>query len=465
MSGFERCRNAALALMMCTACSNSIMQVGSQYAASKVIGAGGGTLTVTAAEDPTIAGTSITVPAGALSAATNIQIGRTSKSVVSSGALGPVIDFEPSPTTFAKPVTMSIPANLAAGFSASRVGVMAVEANGSSSDITAVTVTASAVATGANSLATFQTSSFTDYGAHDEGASDLDGGCTPSCGGDATCGSSDGCGGTCNANCSDGGCTPSCGGDAACGSSDGCGGTCNANCVVDGGPGCSACSDGGGATVCCGNSCVDTSSDLNHCGSCDMDCTVVGAGLSDLSCVRGQCYCGTEGADLGIICPDGTCSTLTSDPNNCGSCGNVCQSPAVDCVNAGCACPDGESLCGQPDAGTPLFCINTIDDASNCGACGNDCGTSYGSNSGCLLGACTCDPGTTFLCGEPGAAGTACLADGSACDAGSCYQDCEDYGGCTTVCDGGATSPDYDGGSDGSPDGGSGPSYDGGGGY
>jgi len=231
MNSLERCRNAAMALVLCTACSSSITEVSNHYAATAVIGPNGGTLTVTAAENAAIAGTSITIPPGALSAPTTIEIGATNQSVVSSGALGPVIDFEPSGLSFAKPATMSIPLALPSGLSASRVAVLAVEANGTSRAIAPVSV--------ANGLGTFQASGFTFFGAFEsnpdggddsDAGNDSDAGCTPSCAGDATCGSSDGCGGTCNANCSDGGCTPSCGGDAGCGSSDGCGGTCNDAC-------------------------------------------------------------------------------------------------------------------------------------------------------------------------------------------------------------------------------------------
>ncbi len=88
----------------------------------------------------------------------------------------------------------------------------------------------------------------------------------------------------------------------------------------------------------CELDCVDTYSDINHCGSCDNDCTIIGAGITELTCNLGHCYCGPTGQ--GIICPNGTCSTLGNDPNNCGACGNVCLAPAQDCVNGTCVCPD-----------------------------------------------------------------------------------------------------------------------------
>jgi hypothetical protein len=236
------------------------MNAATQYAKTGVIGPEGGTLTVSAAEDPSIAGTSITILPGALSAPVTIKIGATNKTVVSSGALGNAIDFEPSGTQFAKPATMTIPIALS-GVSPSHVAVMAIEADGKSRTITSVSV--------ADGLATFSASGFTFFGCFEtnpDGGEEDGGGCTPSCSGDSTCGSSDGCGGSCNANCSDGGCTPTCAGDAACGSSDGCGGSCDANCGsdVDGG------ADGGCTPTCAGDAACGSSDGCG--GSCNAAC-------------------------------------------------------------------------------------------------------------------------------------------------------------------------------------------------
>ncbi len=148
----------------------------------------------------------------------------------------------------------------------------------------------------------------------------------------------------------------------------------------------------------CGPDCVDTFSDINHCGSCDNDCTIIGSNLQELSCNLGHCYCGPTGQ--GTICPDGTCSTLGQDANNCGECGNICVAPASDCINGTCSCTDSESLCGNPDAGIPLFCIDTTHDQNNCGSCGNICSETYatGIYSGCRFGICFCDPSQSNLC-------------------------------------------------------------------
>lgn len=62
------------------------------------------------------------------------------------------------------------------------------------------------------------------------------------------------------------------------------------------------------------------------------------------NCVSGACVtksnnsvCGT-----GFVCCSGVCTPILSDPNNCGSCGNVCTAPNCVCNNGSCvegACP------------------------------------------------------------------------------------------------------------------------------
>ena len=92
-------RNAMLMLVLCSACSGStVRMVGSQYVKTGTFGPNGGTLTVLPSDDAALQGTQVIIPPGALSAQTPIQIGVTNQAVVSSGALGPIIDFEPTGT-------------------------------------------------------------------------------------------------------------------------------------------------------------------------------------------------------------------------------------------------------------------------------------------------------------------------------------------------------------------------------
>src|ERR1019366_9001028 len=104
--------------------------VGSKDVKTASIGAAGGTITVASSDDPTLIGTSITIPPNALTTATDISIGLSTgtvydKAASGSTAIGPVIDFEPSGTVFALPVTIPLPVTLPSGVSASRVFVEA----------------------------------------------------------------------------------------------------------------------------------------------------------------------------------------------------------------------------------------------------------------------------------------------------------------------------------------------------
>jgi hypothetical protein len=67
----------------------------------------------------------------------------------------------------------------------------------------------------------------------------------------------------------------------------------------------------------CNGACVDTMTDGEHCGECDLDC---GPG----TCEGGICNCG-PGIDT------------QTDPENCGSCGKGCA-PGQTCVMGACTC-------------------------------------------------------------------------------------------------------------------------------
>jgi hypothetical protein len=92
--------------------------------------------------------------------------------------------------------------------------------------------------------------------------------------------------------------------------------------------------------------------------------------------------CGSCGAYVccatGGVCCNGTCTSLSSDPHNCGACGFVCAASTPVCGQGTCsACPDGTSYCGGA-------CIDTNWDSLNCGGCGHDCGPLYH----CAFGVC-----------------------------------------------------------------------------
>lgn len=123
----------------------------------------------------------------------------------------------------------------------------------------------------------------------------------------------------------------------------------------------------GTCTTCPGNQV--RSSNGNTCG-CLSGQTLIGTQC--VSCPSAQpAICGTQ------------CVDLTSDKNNCGSCGHVCPNDAVSCINGTCVCPSGMGYCG----GT---CVSLNTD-SNCGTCGNVCpGDSFGHAKMCSSGQCVC---------------------------------------------------------------------------
>ena len=109
----------------------------------------------------------------------------------------------------------------------------------------------------------------------------------------------------------------------------------------------------------CDGTCVDTTSDANHCGDCGVACQ------NGESCDAGEC---------GIDCGDetrcnGVCVDTESDPNNCGGCGSACETGKV-CGNGDCldTCPAGTTECGSS-------CVDVMTDEDHCGGCDAACPT------------------------------------------------------------------------------------------
>jgi hypothetical protein len=157
--------------------------------------------------------------------------------------------------------------------------------------------------------------------------------------------------------------------------------------------------------VCCGNKC---------CGSV--------AGQPDI-CINGSCCaylrtCGT------LCCPTGTapcncgtspkCSDISTDRENCGTCGHRCPDGAL--------CDDGNCVCLQ-DMGARILCegqcIDPLTDNNHCGGCpGVSCDTQAGEM--CCEGACIEPQLNREHCG--GCPGTNCGA-GDCCN-GQCLTPC-----------------------------------------
>ena|SRR5579871_6391110 len=142
---------------------------------------------------------------------------------------------------------------------------------------------------------------------------------------------------------------------------------------------------------------ANTSSDINNCGGCNAKCAQVAnatIGCSMSKCVITGCLNGFQNCN-GLY-NDGCESNVTSDPNNCGSCGKTCANTAnvasTKCGNSAClvnTCNAGFADCnGLYGDGCE---INTTSDANNCGGCAKPCQN----GNVCVMSMCSanaCDP-------------------------------------------------------------------------
>jgi hypothetical protein len=180
---------------------------------------------------------------------------------------------------------------------------------------------------------------------------------------------------------------------------------------VDAGPSCDpAC---GGDAECCDVSgepmCVDTETDPNHCGSCDLDCVATFRGFT---CARGGCVCGRDltgcgGGRSDRCCPPrrpgemAYCESIDRSSFDCGACGRECDPLASDrCVAGECVCGalnhhcDGtrESRCCPDMIDEEIRCADLGTDRDHCGECGNRCQVLERCSDGvCTLGETECD--------------------------------------------------------------------------
>jgi hypothetical protein len=174
------------------------------------------------------------------------------------------------------------------------------------------------------------------------------------------------------------------------------------------------CRDG---TMQCGNaaapSCVTASAMHELCDTIDQDCDGDPTNGFDLTSDHNNCgRCGNV-CNKAETCCGGSCigiAMLQSDPKNCGKCGNACgagqyccQAQCINGPSGGIRLPPSGGItalcqctsdCGsQSCCGTQ--CVDMLNDVRNCGGCGNDC-----TNGGVLLKVSCCNGtcSTTGLC-------------------------------------------------------------------
>ena len=137
-----------------------------------------------------------------------------------------------------------------------------------------------------------------------------------------------------------------------------------------------------------GSICVNTSTDPANCGSCGNVCMPPNA---TSACVSSTCaigFCNPGFADCDKLASNGCETNITSSVANCGACGTVCIVPnaTASCVSSKCAigmCNAGFADCNNnPADGCE---VNLTNSPANCGACGHACGL----NQSCITGTCT----------------------------------------------------------------------------
>jgi hypothetical protein len=177
----------------------------------------------------------------------------------------------------------------------------------------------------------------------------------------------------------------------------------------------------------------NVASDATSCGGCGLACS--SANVASPTCTAGACTgaCTAGFADCdGDKRSDGCEISLLGDPSHCGGCGTSCSANNVSvrmCTAGTCssACAAGFADCNGNKL-TDGCETSTTSDPSNCGGCGNVCGGNHVAMPTCAGGTCggTCSAGFADCNGSK-------LIDGCETSTASDPSNC---GGCGAVCSG-----------------------------
>ena len=179
---------------------------------------------------------------------------------------------------------------------------------------------------------------------------------------------------------------------------------------------------------------TDAQNDPFNCGGCNRDCST--QGMDQVVCSGGSCesgVCDFNFADCNNNKRlDGCEASLQTDIYNCGSCGFLCNldHQVAQCVNGVCG---GTCSRGWGDCDNNLQlngCESSLlSDLDHCGSCGNSCFALSNANVTCQVGECAIE-----VCQLGYGDCNALLADGCELDltsdsvnCGVCGRECSDY--------------------------------------
>ncbi|MCB9506287.1 MAG: hypothetical protein H6697_01320 [Myxococcales bacterium] len=204
-----------------------------------------------------------------------------------------------------------------------------------------------------------------------------------------------------------------------------------------------------------GNGCeTDTATSLTNCGACGTTCSVPNA--TEI-CTAGACAisdCASGFADCDGLYANGCEVNFNNDPNNCGTCRNVCSFPSANevCLAGTCAIGSCQGNTANCDGVIGNGCeVSVTTDVLNCGGCGVQCSipNAVPACRGGTCGIASCLPGwadcdlilangcETAIGSDPancGGCGSRCVVSGGVaeCRGGFCaVGECaDDYGDC-----------------------------------
>jgi hypothetical protein len=149
---------------------------------------------------------------------------------------------------------------------------------------------------------------------------------------------------------------------------------------------------------------ADSLSDEANCGACGTVCSVApSAHVTSNLCQGGGCdpICSGTYRDCDTSRTNGCEVDSASNASHCGGCGNVCQTGAAahvssnPCTGSSCR-PQCSGLYDDCDDDGKNGCEKDVSsDKNNCGSCGTTCGTANASVTSCSAGQCdpTCNSG------------------------------------------------------------------------